>query len=78
MLSVESKYTYCVTSETFWHEDIGDYISHGIIASSENNTITISDISVDRERVENLARKCNENDLEICHFHDVVEDYLAG
>ncbi len=38
---------------------------------------TISDISSDASKVENLARKCNMLKLDVCHLYDIVEDYLS-
>ena len=37
---------------------------------------TISDISSDLSKVEDLARKCNMLKLDVCHLYDIVEDYL--
>ena len=37
----------------------------------------ISDISSEKEKVEDLVRKCNLLELSPIHFHDVVEDFLA-
>ena len=37
----------------------------------------VKDITVDREKLENLIRLCNQEQLSLLHLRDVVEDFLT-
>ena len=58
--------------------------TYGIVAyvdADTDGTATIvasaRDITNDRCRAEQLADKCNRGNLSLCHFNDVIEDFLA-
>ena len=58
--------------------------AYGIVAyadADEDGTATIvasaHDITDNRCRAEQLADKCNRGNLALCHFDDVIEDFLA-
>ena len=58
--------------------------AYGIVAyadADEDGTATVvasaHDITNDRCRAEQLADKCNRGNLALCHFDDVIEDFLA-
>lgn len=38
---------------------------------------SVSDITSNKDDMIVLAKMCNELNLELCHFDDVVEDYLT-
>ena len=78
-----STITYGVVAETYSLR--GQYRkAYGIVAYSdaeENGTATIvasaHDITHDRWRAERLADQCNRGNLSLCHFDDVIDDFLA-
>lgn len=55
------------------HEDIGSYIGYGI----RNGTDVVTDISVDKPKVEFLVERMNANEVSPLHMMDIVEDFLA-
>ena len=78
-----STITYGVVAETY---SLGSQArsAYGIVAyanASEDGTATViasaHDITDDRCRAEQLADKCNRVNLALCHFDDVIEDFLA-
>ena len=38
---------------------------------------SVSDVTSEREALEDLVRLCNELSLDPCHIYDVVEDFLC-
>ena len=78
-----STVTYGVVAETYLlGKDSRN--AYGIVAyadADEDGTATIvasaHDITHDRYRAEQLADKCNRGNLALCHFDDVIEDFLA-
>ena len=78
-----STITYGVVAETY---SLGSQArsAYGIVAyayADEDGTATViasaHDITNDRCRAEQLADKCNRGNLALCHFDDVIEDFLA-
>lgn len=70
-------FQYLVIEETLFHQDIGTYTSYGIIALSEDREILkISDVSVNKDMVERMAKSYNELQLNPIHLYDVIEDAL--
>ena len=78
-----STITYGVVAETY---SLGSQNrnAYGIVAyadADEDGTATVvasaHDITPDRCRAEQLADKCNRGNLALCHFDDVIEDFLA-
>ena len=60
-------------------------VSYGIAAyadAEQDGTATIlaavSDITSDRKKLEELVGRCNQAQLSVQHFSDVVEDFLGG
>ena len=51
-----------------------NYITYGIYGE----TVSVADISTDRERVEKLAELCNRLDLAEIHLINVAEDFVGG
>ena len=39
---------------------------------------SVRDISSDKKQIEELVRLCNELELSLLHFHDVVTDFLLN
>ena len=78
-----STLTYGIVSETY---SLGgrSRIAYGIVAyadAGEDGTATVvasaHDVTNDRDCAEQLANKCNRGNLSLCHFDDVIEDFLA-
>lgn len=70
--------TYEMTCATMYDHEIGAYTSYEMSASKDGKIIrSIPDISVNRNALEELVRKCNESNLAIVHMQDVVEDWLV-
>ena len=68
---------YLPKDETCYDDDIGRYVTYGITVRCDGEEVlSISDISTDKEKVERLAKLCNDNQLSICHIYDVIEDIL--
>lgn len=58
--------------------------AYGIVAyayADEDGTATVvasaHDVTSDRDRIECLAEKCNRGNLALCHFDDIIEDFLS-
>lgn len=76
--------TYGMITETYEGEEGERRVSYGMAAyadAEKNGTTSIvasaADISGNRERVSVLVKLCNEGQLSLCHFADVIEDFLA-
>ena len=78
-----STITYGIVAETYL---LGkdSRSTYGIVAyadADKDGTTTVvasaHDITPDRYRAEQLADKCNRGNLALCHFDDVIEDFLA-
>ena len=58
---------YELIATTIDHEEIGSYIGYGIRYGEH----TVTDISLDRAKIENLI------ELSPLHMMDIIEDFLA-
>lgn len=71
-------YTYKTEREELTSNDIGSYVSYGVSVYCENiRIIYISDISSEREVVEDLVYRCNKGRLDPIHLRDVIDDILG-
>ncbi len=66
---------YSLLTQKHYDESIGHYISYGIVCTN-NNTITVADISVDKFAVEQLIENFNKHELDERHLYEAIEDYL--
>ena len=64
---------FCVKLFHFW-ENNGKL---GIEAQSGKRSLRYDCVTADRAAMEALVGLCNENNLEICHLGDVLEDFLT-
>lgn len=64
---------YEIVATTMIHKDVGTYTCYGIRFGAD----IISDISMDKVKVELLVERMNANELSPLHMMDVVEDFLA-
>lgn len=72
-----SVYKYITVEEKLENPDIGTYTSYGIKAIKENVEVEfVSDVSVDKIFVDELARCCTDLQLDPIHLFDVVEDAI--
>ena len=71
-------YRYIAVKEKLYHKDIGTYTSYGIKAFKDGKEVGfVSDVSVDRDFVEELVELCNTEQLDPIHLFDVVEDAIS-
>ena len=70
-------YLYRIFSEKLRSEEVGAYTGYGIkVFDGECEVTSISDISENENKVEELCRLCNVCRLDPIHFVDVVEDSI--
>ena len=68
---------YKLFEESKYNRLCGFYITYGIIVFEDGlHTRTISDISVNKEKVEQLISAFNELELSPRHLNEAVEDFL--
>ena len=75
--------TYGVVKEIYYYGQEARE-AYGLVVYSdaeEDGTATIiasaHDLTDERDRVENLAERCNAEEVELIHFDDIVEDFLV-
>ena len=52
-------------------------MTYGISASnSDGEVLSYKDVLLDRERMVDLIRRCNEGKLRLCHLLDVIYDAI--
>lgn len=60
-----------------YNSEYGSYESYGVIASRGGRIIcVIEDISLDRDKVEELVKRFNEGQLSPAHLEEVIENFL--
>lgn len=72
--------TYKVIKENLQHCELGRYIAYGICVYSEEARMilkSISDVFIERDKVEKLVALCNENKLDPIHLSEVVQDAIV-
>lgn len=47
-----------------------------MVNQKRKELIRVSDVSTDKNKVENLIALCNEEHLDPVHIYDVIEDFL--
>ena len=79
-----SNITYCVSKEFYSYKN-AIREAYGLVAYTDaeiDGTATIvasaNDLSCNEIKLQELANKCNEGKLELVHFNDIVEDFIAG
>lgn len=65
---------YFVVEEKLENPEIGEYISYGI---RMEGGLSVSDVSLNRDAVEDLVGRMNDGELDPIHFFDVIEDFVA-
>ena len=72
-------YKYTVVTESLFHQDIGNYVSYGILCTDEISETTvsfISDVSSNKNLVDSIADKFTEFQLSPIHLREAIEDEL--
>lgn len=68
---------YKLQTKTTLNSDSTTSTSYGILAFCGKRLVaTVSDISDNKDAVEQLIQKFNSYDLSLCHLEQAVEDYL--
>lgn len=68
---------YKIFTQEVYNSACGFYTTYGIIAFDDGKrSITIGDITLNRESIEKMVYKFNENRLELCHLREAIEDFL--
>ena len=67
---------YTLRTDTVTDDESHKYIVYGITALDkfENVLQTVSDLFFDRQKAEAFIKLCNEEELELIHLQDVIED----
>lgn len=71
-------FRYFPFPESLQSDEFGAYISFGIkvFDSSGREIASVSDVSVNKEFVADLCRRCTLYQLYPIHLYDVIEDHL--
>ncbi len=68
---------YRLFEQSMYERAVGFYKTYGISVFSDGELIRIvRDISVERGKIERLARRFNEEQLEPEHLSQAIEDFL--
>lgn len=70
---------YQKTKDSLFHADTGAYVAYGIIAidiANHSELSYVSDVSLEESAVDELVNLCNEENLELLHLADVINDFL--
>ena len=66
---------YRLMAETHWMEEVGNYVSYGVqVCKGDEVLCTISDLSLDKNRVADFVERCNREELSVLHIQDVIDD----
>jgi len=76
---MKKEFHYEVICENLFMEETGNYRTYGIKGNSEDplTGVLISDVSVDRGKVQSLVDTFNQLQLDTIHLQEAVEDFLA-
>ena len=71
-------YTYRLIEEKLTDEEIGEYDTYGVgVYEGERRVYFISDISTVIEEAELFILRCEREQPELVHLHDIAEDFIA-
>ncbi|MBQ1350454.1 MAG: hypothetical protein II118_07755 [Ruminococcus sp.] len=51
--------------------------SYGVTGTDNRTTVTYADVTDNKDELQRLVLLCNRESLELCHFEDVLEDFLS-
>lgn len=66
--------SYGVVEGLFTDETLGEVKIYGILSSDGSR---IDGITADYAKLKRLADEMNRAQIPVCHFHDVVEDFIC-
>ena len=74
--------TYQLVVETSWKPEVGNYSTFGVSAwRVDGDAIEkidyVPDVFLSKEKAERFISVCERLELDICHFRDVIEDWLV-
>lgn len=71
-------YRYLPFAESLRSDELGAYRSFGIKAADGDGRgiMSVSDVSLDRDFVAELCRKCTDCGLDPVHLQDVIDDNI--
>ena len=72
-------FQYQVVKERLYHCDIGNYTSYGIrvLNSHGEELLFVSDVSVDKNKVEEFAALCEKEQPSLLHVMDLIYDLIG-
>ena len=66
---------YRLMAETHWMKEVGNYVSYGVQVREGGEVLcTISDLSLDKNRVADFVERCNREEVSVLHIQDVIDD----
>lgn len=68
---------YSITVAELYDNELKQLTIYGIEYNDGSRKLTIADITTDYKRLRRLVDFCNELELEVSQFNDVVEDFLC-
>lgn len=68
---------YSITVTELCDDQFRQLSIYGIEYSDNEKTLAVTDITTDYERLKRLVDLCNELELEVSQFNDVIEDFLS-
>ena len=74
----KNRFKYKTVREKLNSDELGSYVTYGIIIYKNKELLKyISDVSTIKRDVQDLVRRCNEEQLDPIHIEEVISDYLA-
>ena len=67
---------YELFEEEIVSQELGKYTAYGITYKKDNDRVTISDLSLDKDKANELVCLCNQLNLEPVHLYDAAEDFV--
>ncbi len=69
-------YNYKCIKQSLFDENIGNYITYGIEITDEN--IIVSDVSCNREKVNEIVRIINKYQASPIHIYEIIENLISA
>lgn len=76
------RYIYAVTEESGTNEEVGKYKAYGLNVYEQKDDEmvlirAVSDLFLDEQQAQKFAKLCTEEQLDVIHLDDVIDDMLA-
>ena len=75
--NTSEKYQYRVVQTKEIVDGIGEVETYGIELISQNESVLITDVSTDLDRITMLVTLLNRNSVSAVHLRDVIDDFLV-